>query len=311
MSRSRAWCFTWNNPTRELTLDDFPTAQYLLYQRELGASGTPHFQGYLEFPTRITLGSLRGYLDGAHYEVRKGSQSQACDYCRKEEGRLDGPFEFGSRLELRPGKRTDLDDLARDLYGGVSVDDLRERYPGHSLRYRAAIQASARDINWERFSRVLRPSLRCIVLWGDPGTGKTRSVYDRFGLERVFTLNTSTSGSLWFDGYQDEPVLLIDDFRGWIRFQEVLKICDIYPYRCPVKGSFLYAGWYLVVFTSNHPFSEWWRDESGHCLAAFSRRICKTVHFSLDHPWRSDVDVFADVDLDESLSVVSDHLLEE
>lgn len=298
--KGKYWCFTLNNPPADFEFPQHPKLTYYVFQTEAGENGTVHIQGYVEFSTRVSLRQLSNLLPRAHWERRQGTAEQAAAYCRKTDTQVSSPIEWGNMSRPQQGRRTDLDTLARDVFSGVSVDELRHRYPGHALRYRSAIVATRNDIQRSTFSRVVRHGIRTVVLWGAPGTGKTRSVYDHFGLDRVFTLNTATNGALWFDGYESEPVLLIDDFRGWIRFQEVLKICDIYPYRCSVKGSFIYAAWKVVVFTSNHHYSEWWKEEANHCIEAFERRVSRVIHFSSDHPWSSEegVDVFADLDLD-------------
>lgn len=294
MQRTCYWVFTLNNPIENV----LPTLllnrlQYAIWQLESGDSGTPHLQGYLETSKRVTLGVLRGLVPRAHWEPRRGTRAQAIAYSSKEDTRLDGPWTYGSEPpEPQPGKRTDLDLLATRLYEGESLDNLRSQFPGHTLRYRRCILDQLAERSRIRWGSTYRRGLSVYVLWGDSGTGKTRSVYERFGLDEVFTLNTASSGALWFDGYEEHPVLLIDDFRGWIKFNEVLKICDIYPYRCAVKGAHIWAAWTTVVFTSNHDPTTWWKEESGHFFPAFLRRIHKTIHFSSDHPWCSDVDVF-------------------
>ena len=42
----------------------------------------------------------------------------------------------------------------------------------------------------------------------------------------------------WWDGYKQHECVIIDDFYGWIKYDDLLKICDRYPYQVPVKGSF-------------------------------------------------------------------------
>lgn len=287
-TKSRAWCFTINN----FNQDEFTTLKdgipnwmgYLVFQHERGSEGTDHLQGYLECNQRTRLQRLRTYLPRAHFEVRRGTQDQAIDYCKKEEGRIDGPWEHGSRMESRQGKRTDLDDLAERLYAGTDLETLKAEYPGHVLRYRRAIHDEKRDQRAETWSRRSR-DLQVYIYWGDAGAGKTRSVYESEGYDRIFTLNTASNGNVWFDGYCGEPVLLIDDFRGWIKFNELLKILDRYPYRLPIKGSFDYASWRRVYLTSNHDPETWYNQESGHSYPALRRRVTAVVHFSTDHPW--------------------------
>lgn len=290
MSQAKNWLFTLNNFTQEefVLLCDGPQPEwirYITFQHERGSEGTDHLQGYMECTTKRRLAQVRDYLPRAHWEVRRGSQSQAIAYCQKADSRVDGPWHMGLPFESRQGKRTDLDELATQLYSGASEDQIRDTFPGHSLRFQKTIREEIRSRRVKEYSRKSR-DIEVYVFWGDPGSGKTRSVYESEGFDRVYTLNTASNGHVWFDGYMGEPVLLIDDFRGWIAFNEVLKILDRYPYRLPIKGSFDYAAWTRVYITSNHSIENWWRDESNHCIAALRRRISRVEHFSATNPWQ-------------------------
>lgn len=288
MSQARNWLFTLNNFTNDELEQCKQGAQwirYLVCQHERGTEGTDHLQGYIECNERRRLQQLRDWLPRAHFEIRRGTQRQAIDYCTKDDTRVGGPWNFGLPLQSQQGKRTDLDELATRLYEGATVEEIRNDFPGHSLRYQKQIAEAERERRRALFGKRPRPSLEVYVFWGDPGTGKTRSVYESEGYDRVFTLNTSSSGAVWFDGYGGEPVLLIDDFRGWIKFNEFLKILDKYPLRLPIKGSFDYAAWTRVYVTSNHDPEDWYRSESGHCYPALRRRFTRVEHFGSDHPW--------------------------
>lgn len=284
--RSKYWIFTLNNPTDALALESFPHASYLVYQKEKGENGTVHYQGYLETSTRVRFSQLKSANERIHWEVRRGTQAQAIEYCTKSDTRLDGPWHLGEPSTVTgQGQRRDLVAIRDAIDAGASFHDIREQHPNESYTIRRNIMEDIRDRDRAIHSSRSRPELQVYVYWGDAGTGKTRSVYDEHGFTDVYTLNTSSNGNLWFDGYEYEPVLLIDDFRGWIKFQEFLKILDIYPFRLPIKGSFDYAAWTKVYITSNHPIEDWYRDESNHHLPALRRRIHRVVHFSNDHPW--------------------------
>jgi len=100
-TRGRHWCFT----TYDLTLlDRLPslaesgTLRYVCAQVEqCPTTGKEHVQGYLETPQKRSIPSLKKILNDVtvHVEVRRGSRDAARDYCRKEESRLWGPYEFG------------------------------------------------------------------------------------------------------------------------------------------------------------------------------------------------------------------------
>lgn len=58
--------------------------------QEVGANGTPHLQGYLEFGIRKRLSTIRARLPlgilRAHFEPARSTRSQNYNYCKKEGG---------------------------------------------------------------------------------------------------------------------------------------------------------------------------------------------------------------------------------
>jgi Putative viral replication protein len=88
MAQSRFWCFTLNNYTcDELEhLDSWcaeEDVEYAVLGREVGDSGTHHIQGYQRFVARKRIGSIRGRIARAHFEVAR-CPAQAAEYCKKD-----------------------------------------------------------------------------------------------------------------------------------------------------------------------------------------------------------------------------------
>lgn len=52
--------------------------------REIGASGTPHLQGYIEFKNPKQFSTVKKMLPRAHLEKAKGNRNQNIEYCSKE-----------------------------------------------------------------------------------------------------------------------------------------------------------------------------------------------------------------------------------
>lgn len=112
MSRAKRWVFTLNNPTddEEQAISECgekDTTEYLVFGRETGDSGTPHFQGYVIFTAAVRLSTVKSRLgsDRFHLEVSRGTPKEASDYCKKD----DNYEEFGECPEVSQGRRTDLD----------------------------------------------------------------------------------------------------------------------------------------------------------------------------------------------------------
>lgn len=123
------WCFTLNNPTdvdNAHIADLINTADglvsYLVVGREVGNSGTPHLQGYVQFSRRVSLARCKRLIsDRAHFEVSRGTPLEASNYCKK-----DGDFNEYGQLGGSQGKRTDWEKLKDFVLEKGSVPTNRE-----------------------------------------------------------------------------------------------------------------------------------------------------------------------------------------
>lgn len=87
-ARSRRWVFTLNNPSLDdlATLNGWPY-RYMVWQKERGESGTPHYQGFVIFHQAKSLSVLKTKMhDRAHWEMMRGTLEQNIKYCSKDEG---------------------------------------------------------------------------------------------------------------------------------------------------------------------------------------------------------------------------------
>lgn len=88
MSAAKNWVFTINNyvTADEIKLDtmfDHGHFSYIIYGKEVGESGTPHLQGYVQFKKKLRLAQAKTFISSrAHMEVSRGSPEMAARYCR-------------------------------------------------------------------------------------------------------------------------------------------------------------------------------------------------------------------------------------
>jgi len=221
MSRTKHWVFTLNNYTREdeeriQALD----CVYVVYGREVGSEGgTPHLQGYVSLSTRKRLAGVKSLIGNRiHAEPRRGTHQEASDYCKK-----DGDFFEKGEEPPKQGKRTDLIEVKEFIDGGAGELAVAEKYFDTWVKYSRALSAYAAL----RTPPKMRPDLKVFCLYGDPGCGKTRYVYDRY--PDVFSVPDHKLQ--WFDGYSQEKVVLLDDYRGDGDSALLLRLLDIYPMR--------------------------------------------------------------------------------
>lgn len=82
------WCFTLNNWTKEELCSIVPTfrekSKMWIIGDEIGESGTPHLQGYVEFKTKLRPMGLFSFKR-IHWEKSKGSKEENIAYCSKQE----------------------------------------------------------------------------------------------------------------------------------------------------------------------------------------------------------------------------------
>ena len=275
----RHFVFTINNPTQtpdELWATLSCKAKYLIFQKEIGANGTPHYQGYCELTRRTRFPVIKNLIPTAHIEPRRGSQAQARDYARKEDTRTEGPFEFGEFIAAEPGKRNDVRAFRDAILSGKRKRELLEEYPECLQRY-------PKFVELVRSTIVQQPriGLRVHLLWGEPGLGKSRFAYE--SSDDLYTVPIGKD--LWFDGYDGQQALLLDDFSGEMKLVHLLRLLDIYPIQVPVKGAFVSLTATTIYITSNKHPRDWydWGKHGEIRYRALMRRFHKITRYYLDN----------------------------
>ena len=242
------WVFTLNNPQPEENPAHWPSTKYLVWQLEKGEEGTPHFQGYVIFHSNKTLVGVKKINPRAHWELRRGTHEEARAYCVKEETRLEGPFEKGIPPITR-GKRTDLLLVKQLLDEGATESEICRneeclgtvaRYPKLIGMYRMATQKH-RDFKTQ-----------VLVLYGPPKKGK--SAFWNICYPDAYI----KPHGVWWDGYDNQETVVIDDFYGWLPYSFMLQLLDRYPLLVEVKGGMRTFNSKRIIITSNKGPNLWY-----------------------------------------------------
>lgn len=261
------WVFTLNNPAEDRP--DLSFAKCAVWQKEKApTTGTIHLQGYLELPSRLTHKQLKEKFPGAFLELARGSRDQCKEYCTKEESRVDGPWEIGDWAAGGQGKRSDLAEVKRMLDSGATELEVADNHFGDYVRYHKAF-AQYRQLRVTARSEKTEVH----VYWGDPGTGKSKKA-----LEDNPGAYWKARGN-WWDGYDQQATVVLDDFYGWLPFDMLLRLLDRYPLNVEVKGGTRVFNSKRIVITSNKHPSEWYHSEN-ICVPALYRRIDKVLKYS-------------------------------
>ena len=282
MKNARRYCFTkfkdlLDDDALRSIFDAEDLMKFMICQLEISpTTGKEHLQGYLELtdPRKPTYIKTLFDDNSIHIEYCKGSADENIEYCSKDESRKEDTecMIFGS--PNAQGKRTDLETIFLLIKSKTPIVKIAEEYPGQVIRYGRGLKDLTFILNKSNAQQFRR--LTTVVLWGKAGSGKTRHVYDTCGFENVYKLEQDGSNQIWFDGYEGEDILLIDDFYGWIKYGYLLNILDGYPIRCPLKGGHTWGNWTKVFITSNKDPEDWY---GGGCTPALGRRLTEITPY--------------------------------
>ncbi len=183
----------------------------------------------------------------------------------------------------------------------MDLVDLREACEaGRSYRYlaREMPQVAARYLQWTKLLKSLyRPKdhdepRSVTLLVGLTGTGKTRNAV-RVLREQVADDSEKTwyqmpkgngGGGVWFDGYDGEDYVLLDEFKGKLSgwpLDLLLAMLHEYPEKTPVKHGFVWWNPRVILVTTNHYPWEWY-DYGNRYVETVERRFTKVLLFEKD-----------------------------
>lgn len=257
---------TINNPTKKDELKRWLSdkAKYYVSQHEVGEEGTLHIQGYIIFKGNQRLAGLKKLHSKAHWEVRKGTHEQARAYCTKIETAVIGTMvEFGD--PPAPGKRSDLIAMKETIDANplIQMEEVFEKHFATALRYSAHIKEYIALKATKRHWKTI-----VTVLWGPPGTGKSKLSHDVS--PDAFVKDCTTK---WWDNYDGVADVILDDFYGGIQMTTMLSLLDRYKCQVECKGGVINFAPKRIFITSNKKYTEWYSKPEGTSDEAWESRI--------------------------------------
>lgn len=288
-TRSRHWVFTefvpWTSssatgsppfdpavplpaPPHRVTWDPTIMSYFIGNRETCPSTHRKHIQGFFCLHEGITETNARRRWPGVHLEPARGSPEENRKYCSKLKDGGTGDFSEHGILPA-PGNPSKRNAAALALEG-KSLKEICMECPTNAmylgmnkiLNFKGAI---CEPRTWVMDVRIY---------YGPTGAGKTRAVYDEFDYCEVYSKPTGP----WWDGYDGQKVILVDDFvpadepiDAWLRHT------DRYPHKVPMKGSFAEMRSKIIIFTSNYSPDEWWFDKMHK--DAFNRRVTSRREF--------------------------------
>jgi len=235
---SRRWSWTnfcelgWRIPEDE-------RIKCCIYQIEQTKDGKVHAQGYFELKNPMRMAGAKKLVGAsAHMAISNGDREANVRYCSKEESRLEGPIRFGD-WTLVQGKRTDLEstiNILKEHGRDAAIMHSNGKFSREIDRVDAVLSK-----NFDRGEQII------FYIHGPTGVGKSRWVYEQIKGKRFYMWNNSK----WWDGYDGEEIIWVDDFRWMMDEQYYLKVFDRYPCTVETKGGHVQLKTKTWYVTSN------------------------------------------------------------
>lgn len=261
----RGWCFTdyreaepkWNAEKM----------QYLVYGSEIcPTTGRHHWQGWVYFKSTITWNGriMKDFLGKEHRELQKGSNSEAADYCKKDEKWK----EFGKMPNNNGGNHVSPDELKKMT--DEEIIELDTRCHKAYMNAREILNSKITLDNWGK---------DVTVYWiqGPSGCGKTqkakeiiREYADKYGTEISLVKYVNN----FWNGARNTKVAVYDDFRdSHMRASEFIQFIDYNRQQMNVKGGEKINNYELIIITSVQNINDIYQKMSSEPRKQWMRRV--------------------------------------
>lgn len=293
----KRWAFTDYDMSEREVLDflnqDF--IEKMIVQKEVcPTTRREHWQGYFELTQRKRFQTVKSYFPNTtvHLEHAGGTAWQNYEYCTKNRPgfrQVEGPdgevmqYQKGEFRKPRSVERKETGtsnlEFIDAIKNGMTDSDLLTNFPLQFLKQSRQIS----NIRLAATNTAITRPIGTILLTGATGTGKTwcaRQYAHWHHGGRAYVLTPSNPNqTTWFDNYQGEKLLIIEDFDGGIQYRRLLTILDHHHSNLEVKGAFAIPRWEEVIITSNLTPNQWYTtmtDMENH-ICQLERRIHHTI----------------------------------
>lgn len=265
--QSRSWIVTIENPNNKGYTDDiikkkcdlfFPV--YYCYAREIGDKGTPHIHIYIRTKGGTRFSTMQRRFPKAHLDVAQGTPQECRDYIRKEGEKyadkkhtsVPGSFyEFGELPKAVDTRSCSMEDMLSDIKDGMSLLELVDKYPKYAFKIEDIKRLQTLE-RFEKYKKIMR-NVNVTYLFGATGTGKSRSIFEKYGADEIFRITDYSRPAALFDGYNGQDVVVFEEFSGQLPIETMLNYLDIYPLELPARYNNKIACFSNVYITSNIP----------------------------------------------------------
>lgn len=228
------------------------------------STGRVHLQAFAYASKAMRLTGWKKIFPTAHIERMHGTFAQNVEYCSKQSNLV----EFGTKPCLN-GQRRDLVTVCDRLRNGDNLVSVAKDYPCTFVQYHNGLNRLS-QIYSEPYEH---DTVRGYWLWGVPGAGKTH--YARTKFTDIYV----KSQNKWFDGYNGQQSIILDDYDCGKFLGHYLKIwCDRWACSGEVKGGTVHLRHHYFIITSNYSIEEMFSEDTS--MQEAIRRRCEVIHFS-------------------------------
>lgn len=228
-----------------------------------------HWQYTVCYEKKVRPRTVKATLgDKVHCEL--SNSEQTLKYVWKDETSEGRRWEWG-KLPFKRNSKPDWDKIKQAAKEGRLDDDV--------------IPSSVFVCNYASLKKIKMDYMQgeaiqkdVNVFWGETGVGKSRRAWYEAGLDAY----PKTPTTKFWDGYQGQGKVVIDEFTGQIEITHMLRWLDRYPVLVETKGSGTVLKASQIWITSNlHP-TDWYKTVPDVQLEALLRRL-NIVHMT--EPW--------------------------
>lgn len=289
--KSRKWLITINNPQdknisfekiKEIIKSKYQNIIYFCYCQEIGReTHTVHIHIFLYSKSPLSGNSLIKTFQGCHLDPANGTCEQNRAYIykigkwentEKEDTRIEGmQFESGECPVEKPGRRSDLEELKNLLLEGKTNGEIYNINASY-MRYASTLDRVRQDLIYTKYKNEPR-FVEVEYVHGKTGTGKTRTIMEKYGYANVYRVTDYTHP---FDGYEGQDVIIFEEFRSSLKIQDMLNYLDIYPVVLPCRYNNKQACFHKIYICTNWTLDQQYesvQQEYKETWNAFLRRI--------------------------------------
>lgn len=233
--------------------------RYLCGQLEKGKSGNIHYQFFINFKQSVRPSKIQKVDKALHIEYVYRNNG-ADSYCLKEDTRVDGPYEFGSK----PVRRNSKEDW-EEVWNLAKEGKLEEIDPCIRIKHYSNLTKIKKD----NLTSNLTDSnhLRGIWIYGEAGSGKSR--WCRENCPNLYPKLCNK----WWDGYDGQKYVVMDDIMPChsVLAQQLKIWTDRYGCILETKGGAVVSNYDWFIVTSQYTIKEIFQDSRDY--EAIKRRF--------------------------------------